>query len=188
MIKMLNTLHENKKFQLAFGLVVGIVFGFLLQKGGVTKYDIIIGQLLLKDFTVVKIMLSAVLVGMIGVHALGSIGLAKLHPKPGSIGTSVLGGLIFGIGFGILGYCPGTVAAAVGTGALDGLFGGVVGILLGAWFFAMAYPKLQGTILNKMDFGELTLPQLFKVNSWVIVVPVAILLIVLLLLMAKAGL
>jgi len=185
---MLQTLHENKKMQLTLGLVMGVVFGFLLHKGGVTKYDIIIGQLLLKDFTVVKIMLSAVLVGMIGVHTLGSIGLAKLHPKPGSIGTSVLGGLIFGIGFGILGYCPGTVAAAVGTGALDALFGGVVGILLGAWIFAVTYPKLHGTILNKMDFGELTLPQLFKVNRWVVVIPVAILLVVLLLLIAKAGL
>ena len=101
--------------QLTLGLLIGIVFGFLLQKGGVTQYDVIIGQLLLKDFTVLKIMLSAVLVGMIGVHILSSIGLAKLHPKPGSIGTSVLGGLIFGIGFGVLGYCPGTVAAAVGT-------------------------------------------------------------------------
>lgn len=167
---------------------MGIVFGFLLQKGGVTKYDTIIGQLLLKDFTVVKIMFSAVLVGMTGVHALGSVGLAKLHIKSGSIGTSVLGGLIFGIGFGILGYCPGTVAAAAGTGALDALFGGVVGILLGAWFFAMAYPKLQGTILNKMDFGELTLPLLFKVNHWVVVVPVAMLLVILLLLIARAGL
>jgi len=185
---MLQTLHENKKMQLVLGLAMGIVFGFLLQKGGVTKYDIIIGQLLLKDFTVVKIMLSAVLVGMIGVHTLGSIGLTKLHPKPGSIGTSVLGGLIFGIGFGILGYCPGTVAAAVGTGALDALFGGVVGILLGAWIFAMTYPKLHGTILNKMDFGELTLPQLFKINRWVVVIPVAILLVILLLLIAKAGL
>ena len=185
---MLNTLHGNKKMQLTLGFGMGIVFGFLLQKGGATQYDIIIGQLLLKDFTVVKIMLSAVLVGMIGVHALGSIGLTKLHPKPGSIGTSVLGGLIFGIGFGILGYCPGTVAAAVGTGALDALFGGMVGILLGAWFFALAYPKLQDTILNKMDFGELTLPQVFKVNRWVVVFPVTILLIVLLLLIEKAGL
>ena len=183
---MLNTLHGNKKSQLLLGLLMGIVFGFLLQKGGVTRYDIIIGQLLLKDFTVVKIMLSAVLVGMIGVHLLCEIGLAKLHPKPGSIGTSVVGGLIFGIGFGLLGYCPGTVAAAAGTGALDALLGGVVGMLLGAWFFALVYPKLQGTILNKMDFGELTLPQLIKVNQWIVVIPVAILIVLLLILTAKA--
>jgi hypothetical protein len=82
----------------------------------------------------------------------------------------------------------GVVAAAAGTGALDALLGGVVGILLGAWLFALAYPKLQGTILSKMDFGELTLPQLFKVNQWIVVVPVAILIILLLLLIAKAGL
>jgi hypothetical protein len=185
---MLNTLHGNKKLQLALGLLMGIIFGFLLQKGGVTQYDIIIGQLLLKDFTVVKIMLFAVLVGIIGIHALVSIGLAKLHPKPGSIGTSVIGGLIFGVGFGLLGYCPGTVAAAVGTGSLDALFGGVAGILLGAWLFALVYPKLRGTILSKMDFGELTLPQLFKVNQWVVVIPVTILIILLLLLIGKAGL
>lgn len=185
---MLNTLHENKKMQLILGLVTGIVFGFLLQKGGVTKYDIIIGQLLLEDFTVVKIMLSAVLVGMIGVHGLVSLGLARFHTKSGSIGSSVLGGLIFGIGFGILGYCPGTVAAAVGTGSLDALFGGVVGILLGAWFFALAYPRLQGKILNLGDFGELTLPELLKLNRYFIVVLVAGLLILLLLLIAKAGL
>jgi hypothetical protein len=185
---MLNSLHGNKKLQLILGLLMGIIFGFLLQKGGVTQYDIIIGQLLLKDFTVVKIMLSAVLVGMIGVHLLGGIGLVKLHPKPGSIGASVIGGLIFGTGFGVLGYCPGTVAAAAGTGALDALLGGVVGMLLGAWLFALVYPKLHVTILNKIDFGELTLPQLFKVNQWIVVIPVAILIILLLLLIGKAGL
>jgi hypothetical protein len=185
---MFTTIQSNKNAQLIVGLLIGILFGFLLHKGGVTRYDVIIGQLLLKDFTVVKIMLSAVLVGMLGIHTLKSIGLAQLHPKPGSIGTSAAGGLIFGIGFGILGYCPGTVAAAVGTGAMDALLGGVVGILLGAWLFALAYPKLQGTVLNKIDFGELTLPELLKVNRWGIVIPVAILLVVLLLLINRAGL
>ena len=185
---MFSKLHDNKSTQLVVGLLIGILFGFLLHKGGVTRYDVIIGQLLLKDFTVVKIMLSAVLIGMLGVHTLKSIGLAQLHPKPGSIGTSVFGGLLFGVGFGVLGYCPGTVAAAAGTGALDALFGGVVGILLGAWIFALAYPKLQGPILNKGDFGELSLPELLKMNRWVIVVPVAILLVVLLLLINRAGL
>ncbi len=185
---MFTKLHENKKIQLLLGLMIGIIFGFLLQKGGVTNYDIIIGQLLLKDFTVVKVMLSAVLVGMIGVHFLVSINQAKLHPKPGSIGASVFGGLIFGIGFGILGYCPGTVVAAVGTGALDALFGGVIGILMGTWFFALAYPILQTKILDKANFGELTLPKLFKVNYWFVVIPVAVLIAFLLLLIKRAGL
>lgn len=80
---MLKTLHEKKGIQLVFGLLIGIMFGFLLQKGGATKYDVIIGQLLLANFTVVKIMLSAMVVGNIGVHFFQNMGMAQLHPKPG---------------------------------------------------------------------------------------------------------
>ena len=171
---MLTILHENKKAQLVIGLVMGIIFGFLLHKGGATSYDVIIGQLLFKNMIVVKIMMSAVLVSMLGIYTLKSLGMAELHPKAGSIGTTVIGGLIFGAGFGILGYCPGTVIGAVGHGALDALFGGVIGILIGASIFAMLYPKLQNTILNKGSFGTKTLPEVFKVNPWVVVIPVAI--------------
>ena len=185
---MLKSLHSKETVQLVIGLIMGIVFGFLLQKGGVTDYDVIIDQLLLSDFTVVKIMLSASITGMFGVHLLRSLGLAELHPKRGSLGTSVVGGLIFGVGFGILGYCPGTVAGAVGQGFLDALVGGVVGTLIGAGAFAAAYPGLQKAILRRGDFGELTLPQLFKVNPWVVIVPFAAVLIALLVLIEKAGL
>ena len=185
---MLRDLHEKKVLQLVIGLVIGILFGFLLQKGGATKYHIILGQLLLTDFTVVKIMLSAVITGMLGVHLLRSLGLAQLHPKPGSIGVSIIGGLIFGAGFAVLGYCPGTIAGAVGQGSIDSLIGGVGGILLGSWIFAVAYPGLQKTVLSKGDFGELTLPKLFRVNPWVVVLPAAIILIALLVLMERAGL
>ncbi len=171
---MLTNLHERKDLQLVLGLVIGIVFGFLLQKGGVTVYDVIIGQLLLTDFTVVKIMLTAVVVGMLGIYALRGLGLAELHPKPGSVGSSIVGGLLFGVGFALLGYCPGTVAGAVGQGSLDALLGGVVGALIGAWVFAAIYPKLMDTILNKGDFGMVTLPELLKVNAWLVVIPVAL--------------
>ena len=170
------------------GLILGIPFGFLLQKAGVTKYDVIIGQLLLTNFTVVKVMLSAVVTGMIGVHSLRSLGLAALHPKTGSIGSSVIGGLIFGVGFALLGYCPGTIAGAVGQGSLDGLLGGMAGILVGAGLFAEAYPKLDRVILRKADFGEITFPQLFKVNPWIIVPPVAIGIVLLLFWIERAGL
>lgn len=169
---MLTSLHGKKGVQLALGFVVGGIFGFLLQKGGATTYDVIINQLLLKDFTVVKIMLTAMVTGMVGVHVLRSLGLAQLHPKPGALGTTVPGALIFGIGFGTLGYCPGTVVGAVGQGALDALFGGVVGMLIGSGLFAALYPKLKATVLTKGDFGDLTWPQLLKVNPWVVVVPV----------------
>ena len=108
---------QAKKYgKLIWGLVFGIIFGFLLQKGGATKYDVIIGQLLLTDFTVLKIMLSASLTGMIGVYLMKSLGWVQLYPKSGSVGINVIGGLIFGVGFAVLGYCPGTIAGAIGNG------------------------------------------------------------------------
>jgi hypothetical protein len=185
---MFTHLHAQKGLQLVLGLMMGVIFGFLLQKGGVTNYDVIIGQLLLTDFTVIKIMLSAVITGMLGVHFLRSIGLAQLHPKPGSLGASVIGGLIFGVGFGMLGYCPGTVAGAVGQGYLDALFSGVAGTLIGAGFFAALFPQLEASVLHKGDFGELTLPQLLGVNAWTVVVPAAVALAALLLIFEKIGL
>jgi hypothetical protein len=168
--------------------VFGIVFGFLLQKGGVTKYDVILGQLLLEDFTVIKIMLSAVVTGMIGIHLMKSLGWIELNPKAGSWGKNAIGGLIFGLGFALLGYCPGTIAGAIGNGYLDALVGGLAGILLGSGLLAAVYPKLRDGILKKGDFGNLTLPKLLKVNDWIVIIPLSGLLILLLYLMEHAGL
>jgi hypothetical protein len=170
---MLTALHQHRRVQLAVGFVLGAAFGFLLHRGGATEYDVIIGQLLLEDFTVVKIMFSAVVTGMVGVHALRGLGVARLHPKTGSWGSSGLGGLLFGVGFAVLGYCPGTVAAAVGRGALDALLGGVPGILLGAGLYAAAYPFLRRTVLSWGDFGEITLPELLRLHPWAVVPPFA---------------
>lgn len=165
---------------LLFGLIFGILFGFLLHKGGATKYDIILGQLLLYDFTVLKIMLSAVVVGMIGIYSMKSLGWIELSIKSGSMGMNIIGGLIFGVGFAILGYCPGTIAGAVGNGYMDAIVGGVAGIVLGTWIFALMYPKLKDGILKKGDFGKLTLPRLLKVSDWAAVVPAALLIILIL--------
>jgi len=177
---LLTGLHEKKPTQLWLGLLAGVAFGFLLQKGGVTKYDVIIGQLLLEDHTVVRVMLSAVVVGAIGVHALKSMGLAELHPKPGSVGTSLIGGLIFGVGFAVLGYCPGTVAGAVARGSMDALLGGVVGLLVGAGTLAALYPRLARGVMTLGDFGDVTLPRLLKVNEWVVVLPASSLIVLIL--------
>lgn len=171
---MLSTLHARKTSQLTIGFCLGILFGFLLQKGGVTRYDVILGQLLLRDFTVVKVMLTAVVVGKIGVHFLKGMGMAELRPKPGSLGSSVVGGLIFGVGFALLGYCPGTMIGAIGQGSLDALFGGLLGMLIGAGLFAEFYPRLEKGILRWGDFGDLTFPQLLKVNPWWLILPVAL--------------
>ena len=173
---------------LLWGLAFGIAFGFLLQKGGATKYDVIIGQLLLTDFTVLKIMLSAVLTGMIGIHAMKALGWVELYPKSGSAGMNIIGGLIFGVGFAVLGYCPGTIAGAIGNGTLDALVGGLAGILIGSGLFAALYPRLSQGILMKGDFGDLTFPRLFKVNDWVIVIPAATLIFIVLYWLERAGL
>jgi uncharacterized protein len=172
---------------LAWGLVMGILFGFLLQKGGVTKYDVILGQLLLTDFTVVKIILTAILTGMIGIYGMKSLGWVELSVKSGSWGMNGIGGLIFGVGFALLGYCPGTIAGAIGNGALDALVGGLAGIWIGSGLFAALYPKLRSGILKKGDFGDLTLPKLFKVNDWVVVIPTAALITAVLFWIEMAG-
>ncbi|MFO8062802.1 MAG: YeeE/YedE thiosulfate transporter family protein [bacterium] len=184
---MLERLHSKKGLQLLIALIAGFLFGFLLQKGGATKYNVIIGQLLLEDNTVVKIMLSAVVTGMIGIYAMKAMGIAKLHPKPGSWVTAGIGGLIFGVGFAVLGYCPGTVAGAVGNGAMDALAGGVVGIIIGAGLFAGVYAKLL-PFLNKGSFKKLTLPELLNVNEWIVIMPVVAVIVLLLVLLERAGL
>lgn len=184
----MNTQKKSEKSPLLWGLLFGIIFGFLLQKGGVTKYNVIIGQLLLEDFTVVKIMLTAAVTGMLGVYFMKSRGWVELHPKPGSVGMSVIGGLIFGIGFAVLGYCPGTIAGAVGNGYLDALAGGLIGIIVGAGLYASLYPKIRNGILKKGEFGTVTLPKLLRVNDWVVVIPAAAIIILILYWLESAGL
>ncbi|MFO7938223.1 MAG: YeeE/YedE thiosulfate transporter family protein [Bacteroidales bacterium] len=172
---------------LLFGLGFGILFGFLLHKGGATKYNVIVGQLLLTDFTVLKIMLSAVATGMIGIYIMKSLGWIKLSLKSGSVGKNVIGALIFGVGFAVLGYCPGTIAGAAGNGYLDAIVGGVAGILVGTWIFAVMYPGLKNGIMKKGYFGDITVQRLLKVNDWVVVIPAVGLIVLLLYWIEKAG-
>jgi len=154
----LDTIRSNFRLQICLGLLLGICFGFLLQKGGMTDYNVIEGQLLLTNFNVLKVMLSAVIVGMAGFHLLKHFGYVRSHADEGTWGANVLGGLIFGAGFALLGYCPGTAAGAVGTGALDALVGGIIGMVIGAGLFAELYPKLRATILSRGQFPAVTVP------------------------------
>lgn len=166
---------------------MGVCFGFLLQKGGVTHYEVIMDQLTLKDWTVVKVMLSAVLTGMIGIYLLRIPGLVRLHKKSGSFGSTVIGGLIFGAGFALLGYCPGTVAGAVGQGALDALLGGVVGMLLGTGIYSVLYDHLEKKILHLGEFGKITLPQLLDARPWPVIIGVGTSIVAFLLILELAG-
>jgi uncharacterized membrane protein YedE/YeeE len=135
----------------------GLIFGFLLQKGGVAKYEVLLGVLLLEDFTVIKVMGSAIVVGMIGVLTLHRLGRVKLHVKPTRYGANIIGGLIFGIGFGLAGYCPGTGAAALGQGNYDAI-AVIVGMMAGSYLFAETSGWLGRTVNKWGDRGKLRLP------------------------------
>ncbi len=155
--------------RLILGLFTGILFGMLLHKGQVTKYHKIVGQFLLTDFTVLKVMLSAIVVGSIGVYIMVGVNAAQLHIKPLLMGGVVLGAIIFGIGMATLGYCPGTCVAAVGHGRVDALIGGVFGGIVGAGLYAHFYPFLKETVLKWWAFGKLTFSQTLNVNPWIII-------------------
>lgn len=154
---------EFQPKQLALGLLFGVIFGFLLQKGGVAKYHILVGSLLLEDFTVVKVMLTAIVVGSLGIFALYSLGLVKLHLKPTRYAANIVGGLLFGVGFGLSGYCPGTGAAAVGQGNWDAILSGI-GLMVGSYLFAEVSGKLEKTLMKVGDRGKLMLPELLGVR------------------------
>lgn len=147
---------QAQAHQRLLGLLFGIVFGFLLQKGGVGQYDVLVGALLLRDFTVFKIILSAILVGMVGVLTMHRFGLVKLHIKPLRYGPNIIGGLIFGLGFGLSGYCPGTGAVAIAQGSYDALFV-ILGLIAGSYAYAQMSGWLSGTILKWGDRGKRTL-------------------------------
>ena len=160
--------------RLFLGLVTGILFGFILQKGQVTKYQKIVSFFRWSDLTVQKVMFAGILSGMVGVYALHEFGLVNLHIKPTLLGANIAGGLIFGVGMLLLGFCPGTCVAAFGEGRLDGLFRGIIGILIGAALYSEVYPFIQNDFLKVGDYGKLTVPTLLGVDPWIVIVPFVI--------------
>jgi hypothetical protein len=144
-------------------IVFGLIFGFLLQKGGAAKYHVLVGVLLLQDFTVIKVMASAIVVGMVGLFALNRAGKIEFKLKPTRYGPIVIGGLTFGAGFGLSGYCPGTAAAALGQMNWDALFV-ILGLVVGSYIFAEASDWLSRTIEKWGDRGKIILPDLLHVR------------------------
>ena len=152
--------------RLILGLFTGVAFGFILQRGQALKFHKIIDALRLRDFTIWKLMFTAIGVGMIGIYAMHDLGLAKLQIKPTILSANIIGGLTFGAGFALLGFCPGTCVGAAGEGRLDGLYSGVVGLLIGAGLYSEVYPYLLPGFLKMGALGKVTLPQVFGIGVW----------------------
>lgn len=153
---------------LLYGALTGIALGFLIQKGRLSQYKVIVGQLLLKDFTMIKVMFTAIIVGGVGIFAIRSMGIpAPMHLKSGSILSVTLGASIMGIGMAILGYCPGTCVAAAGQGSGDAKWG-LLGMFFGAFLYAELDQYIAPTLLSIGKIKYPSFPKLFGVSPWII--------------------
>ena len=157
---------------LVLGLATGFIFGFLLQKGRVLRFERQVGAMRLKDMTILKFMLSAIVVGSVGIQGLQGLGLIELSHKPMNVGAVVIGGILFGAGWAVMGYCPGTAVGAIGEGRWHAVFA-VLGMLLGAAVYAEIYPALKTSVLAWKDFGKIGLPAVLHVSPWIVVVLLA---------------
>ncbi|MDH3902722.1 MAG: YeeE/YedE family protein [Xanthomonadales bacterium] len=163
--------------KLLLGLAIGAAIGAVMQLGGASSYRKILGSLLLKDMTIIKLILMTIAVTTVGIYALDLIDMANMDIKPTYVLGIVIAGLIFGVGFAISGYCPGTCVLASAEGKTDAMFT-LLGGLIGAALYAVVYPLLA-PLINISNFGQITLATVFNVNNgiWIAVPFSAILLL-----------
>lgn len=153
---------------LLLGLITGLLFGFLLQKGRVLRFDKQVGAMRLEDMTILKFMLSAILVGMVGIGLLSDLGALKLSHKPMNLGAVLLGGFLFGAGWAVMGFCPGTSVGAIGEGRWHAIFA-LLGMIVGAAIYAELYPLLKTTVLTWKDYGKIGLPETLGISRWIVI-------------------
>ena len=138
-------------------IIFGFLFGAVLQYARLNKFDVISGMATLDDYAVAKAIAFAIGLGAILINIEIGLGLAAYHVKPMVLGGIMIGGIIFGIGMAILGYCPGTLAISLGEGAMDALLG-VIGGLLGGLVYTLVLPFIKpilGPNLGKISLNSL---------------------------------
>lgn len=140
-------------------LLMGAAFGFLLQRGKVTSCNVIENQFRLRDFTVLKVMGTAIVVGGLGVLLLIDTGNSKYYVKDANMLAVTLGAALFGVGMVIYGYCPGTALGAIATGSIHALVG-AAGMIGGAILYALSFDWLKSHVLNVWSLGKVRLPDL----------------------------
>ena len=146
------------------GVAMGIVFGFALEKSRVFEPGVIVGQMQLRNFIMLKVFLTAVATGAVVLAAMHGFGYVKLAPKAALYGADIIGGLILGAGIALAGACPGTVLAQVGAGYRDAIFT-LVGGLGGAVAYSYVEPILSKTFLSS-GAGKLVLSDLLGIPYW----------------------
>lgn len=161
-------------------LVLGVFFGFALNKAGLTRYTKIVNVFRLNDLAVLKFMMTALVVTMVGVYPLRVLGLITFPTVPATyIVGNLLGGLIFGVGMALAGYCPGTCVAGAGEGKLDYLIPGLLGFLTGAVLYGLTYQQVFPPIAKILNYGNVVIPDLWNVNPFLAVFVFALMALVL---------
>jgi hypothetical protein len=151
-------------------LLVGLAFGFLLNKSGMTKYNKIVNVFRFTDMGVLKFMMSSLIVSMSGLYILNAFGLVTFPNIPATyVVGNLVGGLIFGVGMAIAGFCPGTCIAGAGEGKLDYLIPGVLGFLTGAALYGLTYAQVFPAISSIANFGSAIIPELWDVNAFLFI-------------------
>lgn len=152
---------------LALSLVIGIFFGFVLERAGFGDSRNLTNIFYFRDMRVLKVMFSALCTAMVGLIVLSWLGLfdysvfLKYSLLKTYLWPQLLGGILFGLGFLIGGYCPGTSAVGVVSGKLDAIvFTG--GMLAGVWGFAAGF-SVWGSFYKSSDLGRITLWQVFGI-------------------------
>ena len=151
-------------------IVIGIAFGWTLERAGLGSARKLTGQFYFTDMTVFKVMFTAILVAMLGAFWLGRLGvldLTRVYVPETFLLPQLAGGIVFGAGFAIAGLCPGTSCVAAATGRGDGLFV-VLGMFIGVLVTGLAFAPLL-SFYESTARGSLTIPQLTHVPYGVIV-------------------
>jgi hypothetical protein len=152
---------ERRALGLGVAVVVGIAFGFVLERSGFGRAQKLVGQFDGTDMTMLKVMFTAIATAMVGVVTLSGIGLLDLEAVqfnyPTYLWPMIAGGLALGAGIVMSGYCPGTSFVATASGKLDGL-ATVLGVVAGSLFYAEIEPRLGG-FQNTGKLGTYTLPK-----------------------------
>ena len=160
----------GEEFSLLVAFVLGLGFGFFLERAGFGSARKLAAQFYLYDMSVFKVMFTAIVTAMLGVTYLGWIGVLDLdlvYLVPTHLGPQIVGGLVLGVGFVVGGYCPGTSVAALATGRIDAMVY-ALGIFAGTFVYAEVYPAIKGFV-NSDPMGQVTLPEVFGL-PWGLVV------------------